>query len=104
MRTCISGTAGGGVCGKDVGTVHVIMIAIGVITMMSPIFILMSSRVGEDITETIIGMDITGTMNGFLTDGCNGIGRAGIMMDFGKGKETGVSGTINRDQRNRDRS
>jgi hypothetical protein len=46
-------------------------------------------------------VDIDGTMNGSLTDDFNKIGRAGITIDIGKGKELGVSMTIEIGHHNR---
>jgi hypothetical protein len=43
-------------------------------------------------------------MNGFLTDNVDRTGRAGIMIDIGKGKELGASRAINLDRNNRDRN
>ena len=43
-------------------------------------------------------------MNGFLTHGFNRTGRAGIMIDIGKGRELGASRTINLDHNNRSRN
>jgi hypothetical protein len=42
-------------------------------------------------------------MNGFLTNDFNRTGRAGKMIDVGKGEELGVSKAINLDRNNRDR-
>jgi len=94
---------GGGVIGKVVGTVHVIITGAGVIITMFQVSILMSTQVGEDTTETIIGTGTDGTMNGFLTDNFNRTGRAGIIIDIGKGKELGASKAINPDPNSRDR-
>ena len=52
-------------------------------------------------TGTIIGTGTGGIMNGFLTNNFNGTGRAGKMIDVGKGKELGASRTINLDHNNR---
>ena len=43
-------------------------------------------------------------MNGFLTNDFNRTGRAGKMIDIGKGKELGASRAINLDRNNRDRN
>ena len=43
-------------------------------------------------------------MNGFLTNDFNRTGRAGIIIDIGKGKEPGASRAINLDRNNRDRN
>ena len=43
-------------------------------------------------------------MNGFLTNDFNRIGRAGKIIDVGKGKELGVFRAINLDHNNRDRN
>jgi hypothetical protein len=49
-------------------------------------------------------MGTGGTMNGFLTNDFNRTGRAGKMIDVGKGEELGASRTINLDHNNRDRN
>lgn len=95
---------GGGVYGKVVGIAHIIITGVGLITTMSQVSILMLIQVGEDTTETIIGTDTGGTMNGFLTDDFNRTGRAGIIIDIGKGKEPGASRGINPDRTNRARN
>ena len=104
MLTSFSGMVGGGVYGKVAGIAHIIITEAGAIITMFQVFILMSIQVGEDTTETIIGMGTGGTMNGFLTHDFNRTGRAGIMIDIGKGKELGASGAINLDHNNRDRN
>jgi len=43
-------------------------------------------------------------MNGFLTDGFNRTGRAGIVINIGKSKEPGASRVINLDRNHRDRN
>ena len=43
-------------------------------------------------------------MNGFLTNNFNGTGRAGKMIDVGKGEELGASRTINLDNNSRYRN
>jgi hypothetical protein len=43
-------------------------------------------------------------MNGFLTNDFKRTGRAGIIIDIGKGKELGASRDINLDHNNRDRN
>ena len=102
--TSFSGMVGGGVRGKDVGIAHGIITGAGVIITMFQVFILMLIQVGEDTTETIIGTDTGGTMNGFLTNDVDRTGRAGIIIDIGKGKELGASRAINLDHNNRDRN
>ena len=71
---------------------------------MFQVFILMWIQVGEATSETIIGTGTGGIMNGFLTNNFNGTGRAGKMIDVGKGKELGASRTINLDHNNRYRN
>ena len=95
---------GGGVYGKVVGIAHIIITGAGVIITMFPVFILMWTQGGEDTTETIIGTGTGGTMNGFLTNNFNRTGRAGKMIDIGKGKELGASRAINLDHKNRYRN
>jgi hypothetical protein len=43
-------------------------------------------------------------MNGFLTDNVDRTGRAGMIIDIGKGEEPGASRAINLDRNNRDRN
>jgi hypothetical protein len=43
-------------------------------------------------------------MNGFLTDDFDRTGRAGMIIDIGKGKEPGASRAINLDCTKRDRN
>ncbi len=96
--------AGGGVHGKIVGIVRGIITGVGIIITIFQFSILMLIRVGEDITEAIIGMDTGGTINGFLTTSFNRTGRGGTIIDIGKGRELGASRTINLDHNNRDRN
>jgi hypothetical protein len=96
--------AGGGVYGKVVGITHIIMTGIGFIISMFHVFILISVQTGEDIIETVIGMDTDGTISGFLTDNLNRIGRDGMIIGIGKGEEPGVSRTIKLDHNNRDKN
>jgi hypothetical protein len=49
-------------------------------------------------------MDIAGIMNGFLTNDFSRTGRAGKIIDIGKGGELGASRTIKFDRNNRDRN
>jgi len=86
--------AGGGVHGRVVGIAHVIMTGDGVIMTASQAFILMSTRVGEDSTETIIGANTVGTMNGFPARDFKRTGRPGMTIGIGGEKEPGVSRTI----------
>ena len=94
MRTSFSGTAGGGIYGKAVGTALITITGAGDITAMSRDFILMWTRVGEGTTETATGTDARGTMNLFLTAGSGATGGAGRVVDIGKGKVIGASRTI----------
>jgi hypothetical protein len=64
----------------------------------------MWTPVGEDITETVTGTGIGGTMNGFLTNDFDRTGRTGKIIAIGKGREVGVSRTIDRDRNNRGRN
>jgi hypothetical protein len=104
MQTSFSGMAGGGVCGMDVGIAHIIMTGAGVITAMSPVFIMTWTRAGGDTTETVLGTDTSGTTKGFLTGDFSRTGRAGKVIDIGKGREPGASRTINPGRSTRDRS
>ena len=95
--------AGGGVHGKVVGIAHVIMNEAGLIMTLFQNFILMLTQVGEDTTEIVIGMDIDGIMNGLRTNDSIRTGRAGMIIDIGKGEELGAFRTIKIDQNhNRD--
>ncbi len=96
--------AGGGVTGKAVGIAHIIMTGVGLIMKMFLYFILMWTRVGEDITGSVIGTDTRGTMSGSLTNKFNRTGRAGMRTDIGKGKEPGVSRAISLGRNNRCRN
>jgi hypothetical protein len=91
---------GGGGHGKDVGIAHIITTGAGLITTMPQVFILMLTPIGESTTESIIGTDIIGIMNGFLTNAFNRTGRAGITIDIGKGKEPGACRAINLNRNN----
>ncbi len=95
---------GGGVHGKVVGTAHDIITVAGFIITVSRDSIMMWTRVGEDTTETIIGMDTPGTMNEFLTGTFRGTGEAGIIMDIGKGNEPGAFRTITPGRKDRCRN
>jgi len=95
---------GGGVHGKGAGIVHVIMIGIGFIIIISQLFIMTSTSVGEATTGTVIGMAIGGSTNGFLINIFNKTGEAGIVIDIGKDKEDGTSKNINLLYHNRDRN
>jgi hypothetical protein len=95
---------GGGVHGKVAGIVHVIMTGDGLIMTMFQVFILMSTQVGEDTTETIIGATTGGTTNEFLTGDSSRTGRAGMINDIGEGKEVGVSRTIEFHHNNKSRN
>jgi len=96
--------AGGGVHGKVVCIAHGIMTGDGLIMTVSQLFILMWTRVGEDITETIIGTNTVGTTNGFLARDFNRTGRAGMIIDTGEEKEPGVSRTIEFHHNNKSRN
>jgi hypothetical protein len=96
--------AGGGVSGKVVGIVHATITGVGLIMTTCHVFILMWTRVGEDTTGTIIGADIGGATNVFLTGDFGRTGRAGMIIAIGKGGEPGASSAISLDRYNRDRS
>ena len=103
-RTCISGMVGGGVRGKVAGIAPIIMTGAGVITTASPGSILMWTPVGEDTTETIIGVGIGGTMNVFPSDGFDRTGVPGITSGIGKGEGTGASRTIDLGRNGREKN
>ncbi len=94
---------GGGAYGKGGGIAHRIMTGIGRIMTVFQDFILMSTQVGEDTTESMRGTGTGGTINGFLPNNFNGTGRAGRMIGIGNGKALGASRTINRAHKPSDR-
>lgn len=96
--------AGGGVHGKVVGIARNIITRVGDIITMSRVFIMMSTRVGGGTTETVLGMDIAGIMNGYLLIDFNRTGKAGIITAIGKIKEPGASRAIVLDRNNKDRN
>jgi hypothetical protein len=96
--------AGGGVHGKAVGIDHSTTTVVGAISAVSRAFIMMWTRDGEGTTETVIGTDIAGTMNGFPISGFSRTGRGGMIIATGKIKEPGASRAITRDRNNRGRS
>jgi hypothetical protein len=106
MWMYFSGVAGGGVHGKVVGIVHVTTTGDGPIMTVSQVFILMSTRVGEGTTETIIGTTTVGTTSESLTSDFRRTGRAGMISDTGEGREPGVFRVIvfrlNNEDRNSD--
>jgi len=95
---------GGGVHGKVAGIAHIIITGVGLIITMFHVFIMTWTRVGDNTIENIIGMDIHGTMNEFLTDNFSETGETGVVIDIGKGKELGASRAINPDRNSRDRN
>ncbi len=103
-RTFFSGAVIGGVRGRVAGIVRVTMTGDGLIMTACPVFILMSTRVGEDTTETIVGTTTGGPTSGFLTTDFKRIGRAGMINVTGEGREPGASRAIeflhNRKERN----
>jgi hypothetical protein len=86
---------GGGVHGKDVGIAHVIMIGVGFIINTFLIFIMILILVGEDSTETAIGMGIDGTTDGSPTNSLNKTGEVGIAVDIGREIQDGTWKNIN---------
>ncbi len=95
MWTCFFGMAGGGDFGTVIGIAHFTMTGGGVTTAAFQSSISMSIQVGEDTTETMIGMDTGGNMNGFLPENFNATGGVGTMIDIGKDKEPGAFRVIN---------
>jgi hypothetical protein len=94
----------GGVYGRGVGIVHIIITGVGAIITLFQVFILMLTRVGEATIETMTGTVTVGTMNGFLIDNFNRTGRVGIAIDTGKSKGPGASRATNLDRNNRYRN
>jgi hypothetical protein len=94
MWICISGMVSGGVSGKDAGTAHIIMTGTGATTMMFQVSIFTSIDIGEITTETTIGTDTSGTINGFLMNNFTGTGRTGKETGLGEDKKPGESSNI----------
>jgi hypothetical protein len=88
-------TAGGGVYGRVDGIVRIIMTEVGVILIMFHDSIPVSIQVGEDTIKTIVGEDISGTMNGFVIKDSNRTGKAGILHNIGQNKKATVFRIIN---------
>ena len=65
---------GGGDTGMDAGTVHNGMTADGIIIPVIPSGLRSYRRIGEIITEAAGGMDIPGTLRGFIIGILTGIG------------------------------
>jgi hypothetical protein len=95
---------GGGVHGAVVGIALIIMIGVGVTITRFRIFIMILTRAGEGTTETVIGTDTAGTMNGFLTSDFTVTGKTGTRIDIGKSKEPGACRAINLGPKDRGRS
>ena len=95
--------AGGGVHGEAIGIDHSIITGPGSVIIVFQVFILMWTRIGEDITGAVTGMDTDGNISGFLTTEFNRTGRTGRMTGTGKDKEPGTSGTISLDRHSRER-
>jgi hypothetical protein len=96
---------GGGVCGKAVGIAHIIMTEVGVIMTVFQDSISMYTQVGEGTIETIIGTDIDGITNGFLTADFKRTGRPGKKIAIGKDEELGTLRNIEIDhKKNKDRN
>jgi hypothetical protein len=93
---------GGGDFGKAGGITRFIMIELGVIMTMFQVFILMLIQVGEITTDAMIGMDIRGTMNGFLIGDFNRTGRVGIEINIGEVKKPGAFRATSLDYNKRD--
>jgi hypothetical protein len=93
---------GGGDFGKAGGITHFIMIEIGAIMTMFQVFILMLIQGGEITTDAMIGMDIRGSMNGFLINDFNRTGKVGIEINIGEVKKLGVLKATNLDYNKRD--
>jgi hypothetical protein len=95
--------AGGGVHGKVGGIARSFMAAGGYLIKIYQVSILMWTQVGEQIIENVIGTVTGGTMNGFLTNDFNRIGKNGKRSAIGRGRSTGGYGTIDLSRNNRDR-
>ena len=94
---------GGGVRGKAGGIDHVIMIGVGFIIDISQNFIMISTSGGGNTTEIVIGMDIGGSINGFLITIFKKVGEAGRIIAIGKEKKNGTSKDITPLPHKRDR-
>jgi len=104
MQICFTGTVCGGVYGMTGGIAHVIMTGDGFIMTVFQVFIMISTHVGDNTIETIIGMDTGGTMNGFQPGDFNRTGGTGRIIDTGKDMGLGASRAINPGRRCRDKN
>ncbi len=84
----------GGVYGKVVGIAQLIMTGIGFTITMFQVSIFTWIHIGEVITTTIIGMDTSGTINGFLINDFSRTGGVGKRTDLGEDKKRGGSRDI----------
>jgi hypothetical protein len=95
--------AGGGVLGKAADIAHCFIPGDGFIIKISPVSILTWTQAGEQVTWGGIGTGIAGTMNVFLTNDFNRIGKTGERITIGKDRSIAEYITIDPDRNNRDR-
>jgi hypothetical protein len=95
--------AGGGVRGKDVGIAHGTTIQAGPTINAFPLFMQGYPQAGGMTTGIIVGVDISGTTNEYLTNKFNGTGGAGKRTGIGRSNKPGVSRVCSpeRDHHNR---
>ena len=94
---------GGIVRGKAGGIDHVIMTGVGFIIDTPQNFIMISTCVGGNTTESVIGMGIGGSINGFLIRIFKRVGELGRIITIGKEKKNGTSKDITPLPHKRDR-
>ena len=91
MRTSFSTAAGGGVRGKDAGTVRITMIQAGDIIVGLQLFIEVSPQIGGITTGRIVGKEINGINKECLTSKSSRTGEDGRKIIIGRNKIIGVS-------------
>ena len=66
---------GGGDLGEDIGTVHITTTQVGYLIEVPHLFIQGYHQIGGMITGAIVGEDVNGTINEFLTNKFRNIGK-----------------------------
>ncbi|HJX32525.1 MAG TPA: hypothetical protein VJ624_11895, partial [Thermodesulfobacteriota bacterium] len=89
--TSFSTMVGGGDHGKDAGIVHNTTTQVGTTIKMFHLFILKYHPAGGMTTGIVVGKDIGGTTNEYLTNKLNKTGETGNRVGIGSGKDRGVS-------------
>jgi hypothetical protein len=82
---------GGGVHGKDDGIARGTIVQVGATIETYPLSTEGYRQVGGMTIGSIVGKDINGTTNEYLTSNFNGTGATGKRADIGRSKILGVS-------------